>query len=228
MCLMQDNQQKPLVVFGASRFASLTAYGLTKDARRTVASFTVNAPFVRSGTLDGYPVTAFESLVEAFPPNEHEIILPLGFTNMNRCREERCKEAKAMGYHVANYISKRANVWEDFQVGENVIIFEGAIVQGFATLGDNVMVRSGANIGHHSQIGSHSFIASGAVTGGNVAIGDHCWIGLGAVLRDNISIAERCFIGAGAVVIADTEPDGVYVGNPARRMPGKTSLDITG
>jgi len=65
------------------------------------------------------------------------------------------------------------------------------------------------------------------VTGGNVTIGDHCFIGLGAVLRDGITIADRCFLGAGAVVIADTEPDGVYVGNPARRLPNRTSLDIT-
>ena len=70
-------------------------------------------------------------------------------------------------------------------------------------------------------------MASGVVTGGNVIIGERCWIGLGAVLRNNITIADRCFIGAGAVVTEDTEPDGVYVGVPARRVPNKTSMGIT-
>jgi Glycosyl transferase family 2 len=54
-----------------------------------------------------------------------------------------------------------------------------------------------------------------------------CILGLGAVVRDGIRLAPRCLVGAGAVVFGDTEPDGVYVGNPARRAPGKSALDAT-
>jgi len=65
------------------------------------------------------------------------------------------------------------------------------------------------------------------VTGGNVTIEENASIGLGAIIRDNVRVGARCFVGAGAVVTADTEPDGVYVGVPARRVLGKTSLDVT-
>ena len=177
--------------------------------------------------FDGLPVVAFQKLANDFPPDTHDMLLPLGYTRMNEFRRERCEQAKAMGYTLASHVSGSACVWPDLPVGENVMIYEQAVLQPFVTLGDNVIVRSGANIRHHSQIGSHSFIASGAVTGGNVTIGAHAFIGLGAILRDNISIGRRCFIGVGAVVIADTEPDGVYVGSPARRLPDKISLDIT-
>ena len=224
---MVNEKQKPLVLFGGSTFASLAAHCLTHDTQRKVAAFTVDASYMRTDTCDGLPVVAFQTLANDFPPDTHDILLPLGYTRMNEFRQARCEQAKAMGYTLACYVSSRASIWPDLPVGGNVIIYEQAILQSFVTLGDNVIVRSGANIGHHSQVGSHSFIASGVVTGGNVTIGEHSFIGLGAVLRDNISVGRRCFIGAGAVVIADTEPDGIYVGNPARRLPNKSSLDIT-
>lgn len=224
---MLDKQQKALVLFGSGSLASLAAHCLTHDAQRRIAAFTVDASYVETVTRDGLPVVAFQTLADAFPPETHDILLPLGSKGMNGVRRERCEQAKAMGYTLSHYVSSRASVWPDLTVGENVIIYEHAILQSFVTLGNNVTVRSGANIGHHSRVGSHSFIASSVVTGGDVTIGEHSFIGLGAILRDNISIGERCFIGAGAVVVADTAPDGVYVGNPARRLPDKTSADVT-
>ena len=224
---MMRKNQKPLIIFGASSLVSLAAHCLTHDARRTVVAFTVDAPYVRADTHEGLPLIAFDTLTSHFPPATHELLLPLGYARMNEFRQMRCAQARAMGYALAHYVSSRACVWPDLPLGENVIIYEQAIVQSHARLGDDVIVRSGANIGHHSRVGSHSFIASGVVTGGNVTIGERCMIGLGAVLRDGITIGDRCFIGAGAVVVADTEADGVYVGSPARRLPNKTSLDVT-
>ena len=224
---MLGKQQKPLLLFGGGSLASLAAHCLTHDAQRKIAAFTIDASYVEANTHEGLPLVAFQQLADNFPPETHDILVPLGHTGMNDFRRQRCEQAKAMGYTLAHYVSSRASVWPDLAVKENVIIYEHAILQSFVTLGSNVTVRSGANIGHHSRIGSHSFIASGVVTGGNVTIGDHSFIGLGTTLRDTVSIGRRCFIGAGAVVIADTADDGVYVGNPARRLPDKTSADVT-
>ena len=65
---------------------------------------------------------------------------------------------------------------------------------------------------------NHAFVAAGVILSGNVKVGEQAFIGAGAMVRDGLTIAERSFIGIGAVVVADTEPDGVYVGNPARKM----------
>lgn len=222
-----EHINKPVVIFGIGRHASLAAHCLTHDTGRTVAAFTVDPQYVRSDSHDNLPLIPFNALTDHFSPDTHEILLPLGHRQINAFRKERCGQAKAMGYTLTNYVSNRASVWPDTPIGENVIIYESATLQSFVRLGDNVTVRSGVNIGHHSRVGSHTFIASGAVTGGSVEIGEQAWIGLGAVLRDGIRIGERCFVGAGAVVVGDTEPDGVYVGVPAKRLEGKTSLDIT-
>lgn len=51
-----------------------------------------------------------------------------------------------------------------------------------------------------------------------IAIESGTWIGAGATVLPGITIAEGCVIGAGAVVTRDTEPNGLYVGVPARRI----------
>lgn len=218
--------QPPLVIFGGTSFASLAAHCLQHDAGRHVLAFTVDRAYLGSGSMDGLPVLPFEDLPRHVPPGQCELLITLGYRRMNGLREERCVQAQAMGYALGSFVSRYARVWPDTPIGENVMVFEQAILQSHVRIGRNVIVRAGANIGHHSSIGEHSFIASGVVTGGNVAIGRNCFIGLGAVIRDGIRIGDRCFIGAGAVVTADTEADAVYVGNPARRA-AKTALGVT-
>ena len=174
-----NDSTKLLILFGCGSLTSLTAHSLTHDAGRTVVAMTVDAAYLLTDRHEGYPVVAFEELVNLFPPDRHDIMLPIGYRRINELSLERFEQAKAMGCHVASYVSSRASVWPDLVVSENVIIFEQAIIQSFVSIGNNAIIRSGAYIGHHSQVGDHAFVASGVVTGSNVTIGERCWIGLG-------------------------------------------------
>jgi maltose O-acetyltransferase len=44
------------------------------------------------------------------------------------------------------------------------------------------------------------------------------WIGMGSIILPGVTIAEGCVVGAGSVVVSSTEPNGLYVGNPAKRI----------
>ncbi|WP_407672032.1 acyltransferase [Noviherbaspirillum soli] len=44
------------------------------------------------------------------------------------------------------------------------------------------------------------------------------WVGMGAMLLPGVTIGEGCIIAAGAVVIKSTLPNGLYAGNPAKRL----------
>ena len=125
--------------------------------------------------------------------------------------------AKGMGYKIASFISSRATVLNDGCIGENCFIFEDNTIQPFVTIGNNVTLWSGNHIGHHSTIKDHCFIASQVVVSGGVEIGEQCFIGVNATLRDNIKIGARCVVGAGALLLADTEPEGVYIGAATNR-----------
>ena len=132
-----------------------------------------------------------------------------------------------MGYTLASYTSSNSVILTKEVMGDHVLLFEGAIIQPFVKIGDNVIIRSGSILGHHTIIESNCFIASRVATGGNVVVEENATIGLGAVISDGVRVGARSFIGAGAVVTSDTEPDGVYVGVPARRLLNKTSLAVT-
>jgi sugar O-acyltransferase (sialic acid O-acetyltransferase NeuD family) len=217
---------RPIVIFGAGDFPGMLAHLLTNDTGREVAAFTVDAAYIDKDSHYGLPLVPFETLTELYPPESHEILVAVGYSRMNALRQERLSSARQKGYRAAQLVAGSASVWPGTAVKGNTLLFEQCVLQSYVQMGENVILRAGSIIGHHSVVGSHSFIASRAVTGGHVRIGERSFIGLGAVLRDGVSIGDRCFVGAGAVVLSDTEPDSVYVGNPAKRLK-KRSMDVT-
>ena len=51
-----------------------------------------------------------------------------------------------------------------------------------------------------------------------ITIGDGVWVGADVTILPGVSIADGCMIAAGAVVVKDTMPNGLYAGNPAKRI----------
>ena len=51
-----------------------------------------------------------------------------------------------------------------------------------------------------------------------IKVGNGCWIGADVTILPGVSIADGCIVGAGAVVTRSTQPDGLYAGNPAKRI----------
>lgn len=219
-------KKQPVVLFGDSTFASLAWFCLSNDSPWEVVAFVKDKDFLTKNSHEGLPVVPFENLPNIYHPDSTQILISLGYSKINGLRMERFRQALQMGYEPINYISTQATIWPGLNMGKNCLVFEQAIIQPYVQIVDNVIIRSGANIGHHCVIGNHSFISSGVTFGGNVTVGERCFFGLGAVIRNAVTIAERTFIGAGAVVLTDTEPDSVYVGNPARRI-SKTSLEVS-
>lgn len=51
-----------------------------------------------------------------------------------------------------------------------------------------------------------------------VNVGKHVIIGAGAIVFPGVNLAEGCSVGAMTLVNRSTEPWGIYLGNPARRI----------
>lgn len=215
-----------VVIFGTAGLSSLAWYALTHDSEFKPVAFTVDADYLLSPFHEGLPVVPFGQLAIHYAPAVTAMLVPLGHRRINGLRRTRYEQAKAQGYRFIRYVSSRALTWPDLRIGENCLIYEGAIIQPFSTIGDNVIIRSGVHISHHCTVADHAFVAAGATLGGHVHIGEQAFIGLGAVVRDGVRIAERSFIGAGAVIIHDTAADGVYVGNPGRQLE-QSALEVT-
>jgi sugar O-acyltransferase (sialic acid O-acetyltransferase NeuD family) len=209
--------KKSLVIFGIADVAKLAHFYFSTDSEYEVVAFTVDATYRTETTFCDLPVIAFEEISKQYAQEQCEIFVALGYSKLNAIRKEKYLAAKALGYRIASFISTNATVLNEGRIGENCFIFEDNTIQPFVTIGNNVTLWSGNHIGHHSTIKDHCFIASHVVVSGGVEVGEQCFIGVNATLRDRIKIGERCVIGAGALLLADAEPEGVYMGVATER-----------
>lgn len=209
--------KKPLVIFGTGEIAQLAHYYFSTDSEYEVVAFTVDDSYVTVHEFCGLPVVAFEEVARQYPPESHNFFVALSYSRLNAIRKEKFLSAKDKGYRLVSFVSSRATVLNAGAIGENCFIFEDNTIQPFVKIGDDVIMWSGNHIGHHSVIKDHVFIASHVVISGGVEIGEQCFIGVNATLRDHIKIGDRCVVGAAALMLADAEPDGVYIGTATER-----------
>lgn len=217
---------RPLVLVGAGEFALIAREYFTHDAYRDIVAFVVERAWIKDTQLDGTPVVPYEDIEALYPPDEVEVFVAIPASGLNRLRTRFYRDLKACGYRFARYVSSRAFVWHNAAVGENTFIFEGNVVQPFASIGDNCILWSGNHIGHRTVVRDNVFMASHAVVSGYCDIGENSFIGVNATFNDRVRVARDNVIGSGALVVRDTEPGCVYVGSPAKALPGKRSLDV--
>jgi sugar O-acyltransferase (sialic acid O-acetyltransferase NeuD family) len=217
--------KKSLVIFGLGDIAQLAHYYFTSDSDYNVVAFTVDSAYMNATEFCRLPVLPFVEIANRYPPDTHAMFIALSYSRLNQIRKEKYLAAKALGYRLANYVSSRATVLNEGMIGDNCLIFEDNTIQPFVTIGNNVTLWSGNHIGHHSTIHDHCFIASHVVISGGVEIGESCFIGVNATLRDHIKVGEKCVIGAGTLLLADAEPEGVYIGLATQRS-GMSSTQL--
>lgn len=208
---------RDLLIFGTGDIAQLAHYYFSRDSQYRVRGFAVDSAYLKDNVFEGLPVVPFEEAARHFNPAQVDCFIALSYSGLNALRMERYLRAREMGYRMASYVSSRASVLTDEPIGDNCFILEDNTIQPFVRIGNNVTLWSGNHIGHHSVIRDHCFLASHIVVSGGVEIGERCFIGVNATLRDHVRIGDRCVIGAAAVMLADAEPEGVYMATATER-----------
>lgn len=207
-----------LVLFGDSAFAEVAYEYFTYDSPYDVVAFAVERQFLTRDNFLGLPVVAFEEVQDQFLPSAHSFFAAMVYTGQNRLRTRIYESGKAKGYAPASYVSSRAFIWRDVQVGEHCFIFENNVIQPRVRIGNNVILWSGNHIGHHSSISNHCFVSSHVVISGFVNIGHSCFLGVNSTIANNVEIGDSCLIGAGALVLGDVPQRKVVVGTWKREQ----------
>ena len=215
-----------IVIVGDGETAELAYEYFTHDSPHEVVAFSVERAYRKKPELFGLPVVDFKEIAERFAPAEHLAFVAVSYTKLNRVRARLCAEAKRKGYALATYVSSRAFVWRNVEIGENCFIFENNVVQYGVKIGANVVLWSGNHVGHQTVIRDNVFISSHVVVSGYCEVGENCFLGVNSSVANNVRIARDCLIGMGAVIHKDTEERKVYVGNPGK--PIKDSFAVYG
>jgi sugar O-acyltransferase (sialic acid O-acetyltransferase NeuD family) len=215
-----------VVIFGIKDLAELAHWYLQNDSPHEIVAFTVNEEYLEGREFCGLPVTPFEKLLDNYPPDGFQLFAPMTQTKMNQSREAVFNDGKQKGYEFISYVSSKATVCGN-SIGENCFILEDNTLQPFTKIGNNVVLWSGNHIGHHGQINDHVFFTSHVVMSGHCKIGSHSFLGVNATIRDGCTLGEGTLLAMGASLTKQsTEPWSVYVGNPAKKLEKKSSLDI--
>lgn len=82
-------------------------------------------------------------------------------------------------------------------------------------------------IGTHSVVSQYAYLCTGShdfrtvgfdIFARPIRVGDEAWVATGAFVHPGVTIGRGCVVGARSVVVMDTEPLGLYVGDPARKV----------
>jgi len=214
-----------VIIFGVLDTAELAHYYLEHDSEHEVVAFSVNREYIQEESFRGLPLVAFEDVENIFPPSDYSFFAPMTGRNMNRNREAVYNQVKAKGYQFISYISSHATILDRKVIGENCFILEDNTIQPFTTVGNNVVMWSGNHIGHHGQIKDHVFFTSHVVMSGHCVIESYSFFGVNSTIRDYLTIAQGTLVGMASAVTKDTEEWGIYIGNPAKKVPGKKSFE---
>lgn len=217
--------KEKLVIVGDGETAELAYEYFTYDSNFEVVAFSVEQAYLRKESLFGLPVIPFEEVENLYNPKNYLMFVAVSYTELNRVRTRLYQQAKTKGYQFASYVSSKAFVWRNVQVGENCFILENNTLQYHVKIGNNTTLWSGNHVGHRTLIRDNCFVSSQVTISGFCEVGESCFIGVNACIADGVKIAKDCLIGAGAVVLHNTFEGLVYVGNPAKPLPNKTSFE---
>ena len=149
-------------------------------------------------------------------------------------------------------ISEKASIYnpEKITIGDNTRIDDFCVISGNIKIGRNIhitphclvaggekgiIIEDFSTLAYFVKIFSQSDDYSGKTMTNStipkefkneyistVHIGRHVIIGAGSTIFPGVVVAEGCSIGAMTLVNKNTEPWGIYVGNPAKRIKDRS------
>ncbi|MEM2080722.1 MAG: acetyltransferase [Candidatus Bathyarchaeia archaeon] len=223
-----SEQKEKIVIIGAGEFAEIAYEYFSDFSNFEVAAFSVERAFIDKTKLFNLPVVPFEEVERHYSPCEYKAFVAVTYTQLNRVRTRLYRKTKEKGYEIIKFIHPTVFLGRDVKIGENCFIFEDNNLQRKVNVGNNVIIWAKNHIGHQSVIRDNCYLASGIIISGYCEIGENCFLGVNCSLNDKIKVAKDTIVGNGAIVIENIEqPGGVYVGNPAKRLP-KSSYEVFG
>ena len=217
-------KNKKLLIYGIGETAEIAFEYFTYDSEYEVVAFVADKQYIKTDKLYDLPVVPFELVENVYPAETFYMFAAATYNQLNRVRALMYKKAKEKNYRMATYISSKAFVWRNVEVGDNVMIFENNVLQHHVKVCNNVVLWSGNHVGHRTIIEDHAYLSSHCVVSGFCKIGKYSFLGVNCTFNDNITLAEDNIVGSGALIVKNSEKGNLLMGAPAKPV-SKTAYE---
>lgn len=216
---------KGMLIYGNGAMARLL-YSYARHSM-SIVGFTVDDHCIAAGSerFCGLPLHPFSRVARICAPQEHGLVVAVGYAEMNALRERKCEAAQALGYRLQSYVHPSVMRHDDVSIGPGCIILDHVSIHPGSRIGPGVFISSNVNIGHDCQIDGYSWINAGVAVAGGSRIGAGCFFGVNASVGHGVDIGRRNFVAANTFIGSNTLDDQVYLSEPGQRLKMR-SLDF--
>ncbi|WBX94205.1 NeuD/PglB/VioB family sugar acetyltransferase [Pseudoxanthomonas mexicana] len=205
---------KKIAIVGAGGFAREVLWLLTDlGLESRVGGFFETDEIWREREVSGLPVAPISSL----DSGRWEAVLAVGSPAVRRNLRDALP--KEITYPTLVHPSVQSSRRVDLAPG--VVVCAGSILTCDIVVSEHVHLNLATTVGHDCQLRPFVTTAPAVNISGACDIGELTYIGTNAALREGLKIAAGTTIGMGAIVVSHIEEAGVYVGNPAKKLPKK-------
>ena len=204
------DQQPPMLIYGAGAMARV----LFSYARhsRDIVGFTVDDHMIDgAATFCELPLHPFSSIETRLSPDDCDMIIAVGFAEMNTLRKKKSEEARAKGFRLSSFADESVQHHYGVNIGENTIILDHTAIHPGCSIGQGAFLSSNVSLGHDCIIGDYCWINAGVAMGGGCRIGEGAFFGVNASLAHKAEIGDHAFIGASAHVKKSVAANSVVV-----------------
>nr|WP_315024627.1 hypothetical protein [uncultured Aminipila sp.] len=216
---------KDVVIWSTGGLAEEIYMHIKEDNAFNVIAFCANKEFCTEESFMSLPLIADDKLEILYPPDKFDIIIALGFKQMNSFREQKFKDLKQRGYYIQNYIHKSAVIHPSLKIGEGNIVLEAVKIGINCEIGNANVILMGSCLSHNIILNNYSYLAVNTVLGGFVRVKNNCFLGLNSTILPYKTIEEKTLVGAGVVISDNTEPCEAYMAPKCVKL-SKHSYDI--
>ncbi len=206
------------VIYGNGAMAKVL-YSYATSAM-DIVGFTVDSACIKPGDelFCGLPLKPFDQVEEYFPPKDCNMIIAVGFLDMNGLRERKYEEATEKGYKFTSYIHNSVINHLDVEIGPNCIILDNVSIHPGTKIEKSTFISSNVNIGHDCIIKPNNWINAGVSLAGGVELGQGCFMGVNSSVGQDVKVGKENFIAANTFIARNTGPEEVYLSEPGQKM----------
>ena len=206
---------KKIVMIGNGNYSDTIRYYIDSITDWELCAYADEFVEGRNSKHKGLPFVNLDYLPDEYPKDEFEVVIGVGYHNMNANRKRIYEKIKKMGYTMPNLIHP-TSILNNVQMGDANIIMSNCVIEPNAVIGSNIIMWDAVLIGHNTITKNHTHYAACSLIAGNCQVGESCFLGNHSTLKDGVVLADYTLVGAGAFVSRDTNAYDVVL--PARSV----------